>query len=90
MSEIACYRESQCFSIIVDVLFNLVPSPSEQVFITKYDGSVFPKFQQLFEVSSEESSLKVLVLDPAESATALVIENRSGKAYRVLLPLASG
>lgn len=62
------------------MLFNVVPSPSEQVLVKKFDGSVFPKFQQLFEVPPDQSPLKFLVLDPAESATALVIENRSGKA----------
>lgn len=62
------------------MLFNLVPSPSEHVVIKKYDGSVFPKFQQLFEVPSEQSPLKFLSLDPAESVTALVIANGSKKA----------
>jgi hypothetical protein len=82
-------------SIILDVLFNVVPSPSEHVFIKKYDGSVFPKFQQLFEVPPEQSPLKFLALDPTDSATALVIENRSGKAitafcYRWIRGDASG
>ena len=66
--------------MVVDVPFNVVPSPSEHVFITKCDGPVFPKFQQLFEVPAEQSPLKSLALDPAESATALIIENRSGRA----------
>jgi hypothetical protein len=59
-------------SIILDVLFNVVLSPSEHVLIKKYDGSVFPKFQQLLEVPPEQSPLKFLALDPAESSTALV------------------
>jgi hypothetical protein len=66
--------------MIFDVRFNVVPSPSEHVVVTKYEDSVFPKFQQLFEVPPEHSRLKFLALDPAESSTALVIENRSGNA----------
>lgn len=60
--------------------FTIIPSPCDDIVLTPYNESVHPQFRQLFEPPPSSSPLRFLALDPEEAATALVLENRSGKA----------
>ncbi len=63
---------------------SIVPSPSPDVVLTQYDGTLFPKFKPIFNKQDETSPLRHLAVDPEEAAIALVIENRSEKAITAL------
>ena len=65
------------------ISLRIAASPSQDIVLTPYEGSVFPKFKQLFEVSLSPP-LSFLALDPAEAPTALVLENRSSRAVTSL------
>ena len=58
----------------------IVPSPSAEVALTPYDGTAFPKFQQLFDVHAASAPLARLAREPQEASVAVVLENRSIKA----------
>ena len=75
--------------------FTVLPSPCGDVGLTLYQESGLTKFKQLFEIPSPSSPLSFLAQDPQEASTALILENRSGKAitalrYRWLSTDASG
>ena len=75
--------------------FTILPSPVDDVVLVPYEEFAFPKFKQLFEVPPPSSPLRFLALDSNEAPTALVLENRSGKAitalrYRWVMTDASG
>jgi hypothetical protein len=69
------------FLILVDVRpLTLIPSPSSQVPITLFDGTLFPKFKLVFEPQPEGSPLRYFAREPAEIPLSVVLENRSQKA----------
>jgi len=77
------------------VRFTILPSPADSVVLAPYEESAFPKFKQLFEVPPPSSPLRLRAFHSNEAATALVLENRSGKAitalrYRWVMTDASG
>jgi hypothetical protein len=62
------------------VRFTIIPSPCEAIVLTPYNESVHPQFRPLFEPPLPSSPLRFLALNRAEAPTAIVLENRSGKA----------
>jgi hypothetical protein len=58
---------------------NVVPSPTPAVTLRRYEKSLFPVFDQLFETPSPSSPLRHLALDPQEASFALILENQSEK-----------
>lgn len=63
---------------------NILPSPSEEIFLTRYEEAAFPKFGELFKADSSSSPLRLLALDPEEASAAIVLENRSERAVTAL------
>jgi len=59
---------------------NILPSPSVEVVLTRYEEATFPTFSQLFDTPSASSPLRHLARDPKEASAAIVLENRSEKA----------
>jgi hypothetical protein len=59
--------------------FNILPSPSPAVVISRYEKGAFPQFDPLFEDSSVSSPLHHLARDPQEASASVVLENRSEK-----------
>lgn len=67
--------------IIPGVLrLHILPSPSADVVLTRYEEAAFPTFSQLFEPPSASSPLRHLARDREEAPSAIVLENRSEKA----------
>ena len=59
------------------LLLNISPSPTPTVILNRYEKSLFPDFDQLFE--SPSSPMRHLARDPEEASVAIVFENRSEK-----------
>jgi hypothetical protein len=58
---------------------NVVPSPTPSLALRRYEKSLFPVFDQLFETPSPSSPMRHLALDPQEASFALILENQSEK-----------
>ncbi len=64
--------------------FTIAPSPSPDVVLTQYDGTLFPKFKGLFGPQDEASPLRHLRKSLDDAETAVVLENKSEKAITAL------
>lgn len=60
--------------------FDILPSPTVAVVINRYEKSLFPIFDELFENPSPSSPVFHITRDPQEAAVAVVLENRADKA----------
>ena len=75
--------------------FSICPSPTPSIVLTRYEKSLFPLFDQLFETPSPSSSVRHLARNPQEAFIAVILENHSDKPitawrFRWLLTYASG
>ena len=64
--------------------FTVGPSPSSEVFLSRFDTDLFPKFRIIFEGPSSGRSLEFLALPSDEAEQAVVMENRSDKDITAL------
>jgi hypothetical protein len=62
----------------------LCVSPSPEIALSCYDSVLFPKFRSIFEGSQSQSPLRLLVREPQEANTAVVMENRSDRDITAL------
>jgi len=60
--------------------FDIHPSPTPAIVISRFDESSFSAFGKLFEVQPPASPLFQLARPPEEAAVAVVLENRAYKA----------
>lgn len=67
--------------LIIPVMLqlNILPSPSPEVVVSRYEKGAFPRFEPLFETPSVSSPLHHLARDPQEASISVVLENRSEK-----------
>jgi hypothetical protein len=65
--------------IAIAMYVNISPSPHPAVILSRYETSLFPQFEQLFETPSTSSPMIYLARDPEEASVAIVFENRSEK-----------
>src|SRR5277367_5778971 len=59
---------------------DVLPSPSPEVVLYRYDAAAFPAFAPLFEATADSSPLRHFARDPQEATISIVLENRSQKA----------
>jgi hypothetical protein len=59
--------------------FNIVPSPTPSIVLSRYEKTLFPVFDQLFETPSPTSPVRHLARDPQEAFVAIILENHSEK-----------
>lgn len=60
--------------------FDILPSPTATVVINRYEKSLFPAFDELFDSLSPSSPFFHFARAPEEAAVAVVLENRTDKA----------
>jgi len=65
--------------IAIVLRLNILPSPTPAVILNRYEKSLFPDFDQLFETPSPSSPMRHLAREPEEASVAIVFENRSEK-----------
>jgi hypothetical protein len=58
---------------------NISPSPTPRVILNRYEKSLFPDFDQLFETPFPSSPMCHFAREPEEASVAIVFENRSEK-----------
>jgi hypothetical protein len=58
---------------------DIFPSPTLSVVLKRYEKSLFPLFDQLFETASPSSRVRHLARDPQEALVAIILENHSEK-----------
>ena len=59
--------------------FNILPSPTPSIVLSRYEKTLFPVFDQLFETPTQTSPLRHLTRDPQETFVAIILENHSEK-----------
>jgi hypothetical protein len=65
--------------ITIVLRLNISPSPTPAVILNRYEKSLLPDFDQLFETPSPASLMCHLAREPEEASVAIVFENRSEK-----------
>jgi hypothetical protein len=68
----------------VVLLLTILPTPSAELVISRYDEAAFPRFRPLFETPSVSSPLPHLARDPKEAPATVVLEDRSEKPITAL------
>ncbi len=63
---------------------NVVPSPSPDILLDRYNDAVFPEFSKVFDDPATSRLPPYLLMDPDEASVAVVLENRSEKAITAL------
>jgi hypothetical protein len=61
------------------MLFNIFPSPTPSIVLSRYEKTLFPVFDQLFEAPAPTSPLRHFARDPQEAFVAIILENQSEK-----------
>jgi hypothetical protein len=59
--------------------FNILPSPTPSIVLSRYEKTLFPVFHQLFETPTPTSPLRHLARDPQEAFVAIILENHCEK-----------
>ena len=59
--------------------FDILPSPTPSIVLNRYEKTLYPFFNQLFETPSPSAPVRLLVRDPQEAFVAVILENRSEK-----------
>jgi hypothetical protein len=59
--------------------FNMSSSPTPSIVLHRYEKTLFPLFNQLFETPSQSSPVRHLARDPQEALVAIILENHSEK-----------
>jgi hypothetical protein len=63
---------------------NVVPSPSPDVLLDRYNDAVFPDFSKVFDDPATSRLPRFLLMDPDEASLAVVLQNQSEKAITAL------